>query len=228
VPADVAASLDGRDDDPSWELRDRLIDVVPAGVIASLKRIASARSWTLREKWIASRGGETAVAASFELARTLCESLNGVDDERSWDLRKLVKDTAPVPYLASMGGLSSDRAWKQRGRFLDRAPKVVLRTIAGLDDDRAWDLRERAAMRVKEAIDSMIGLDGDRAWTLRDRCADVWPSTVVKSLGPLARGQRGTALVARQLGRYPGNVSLLKHAAAIELGADLAAVDGAE
>jgi hypothetical protein len=92
----------------------------------------------------------------------------------------------------------------------------------GIVDLRAWDLREACAARVKEAIDSMIGLDGDRAWVLRDAHADAWPSTVVKSLGPLARTPRGQALVERQLARHPGNISLLKHATAIALGADLA------
>ena len=46
----------------------------------------------------------------------------------------------------------------------------------------------------------------------------MWPSTVVKTLGPLADTARGKALVQRQLTRHPDNVSLLKHAAAIALG----------
>jgi dTMP kinase len=129
---------------------------------------------------------------------------------------------APVPVLASLAGLTSDRAWKWRSRWIERAPKVILRTISGLDDDAAWELREGAAARVKEAVDSMVGLASERAWALRERCADLWPSTVVKSLGPLAATPRGAALVIRQLERHPGNLSLLKHAAAVALGTDVA------
>jgi hypothetical protein len=68
----------------------------------------------------------------------------------------------------------------------------------------------------------MIGLDGERAWRLREACADLWPSTVVKSLGALAASPRGVALLGRQLERHPGNLSLLKHASAVALGSDVA------
>jgi hypothetical protein len=40
----------------------------------------------------------------------------------------------------------------------------------------------------------------------------------VKSLGPLADGGRGRALITRQLAAYPNSLSLLKHAAAVALG----------
>ena len=62
-------------------------------------------------------------------------------------------------------------------------------------------------------------MDDAEAWALRERYADVWPSTVVKTLGLLARGARGRALLERQLAGYPDNLSLLKHAAAIALDA---------
>jgi dTMP kinase len=97
----------------------------------------------------------------------------------------------------------------------------VFATLRGSDDARAWELRERFCVACKEAIDSLQSLDGPGAWALRERCADVWPSTVVKSLGPLASTPRGQALVQRQLRRHAGNISLLKHAAAIAVGANV-------
>jgi len=57
----------------------------------------------------------------------------------------------------------------------------------------------------------MIGLDGDEAWALRDAWADTWPSTCVKSLGPLQASARGADLAARLLAANPGDISLLKH-----------------
>ena len=74
------------------------------------------------------------------------------------------------------------------------------------------------AAYLKEAIDSIADLDDEEAWKLREGFRDVWPSTVVKSLGPLADGPRGQALLIRQLGAHRGNISLLKHASAVALG----------
>ena len=68
-----------------------------------------------------------------------------------------------------------------------------------------------------EAVDSISELDDSEAWQLREDFADVWPSTVVKSLGILADGERGSRLIARQLTRHPENISLLKHAASVAL-----------
>jgi dTMP kinase len=133
-------------------------------------------------------------------------------------MRKNARAAAPVSALASIQGLRSETAWKWRSRYLARAAKIVMRTIEGLDDDRAWQLREETAPRCKEALDSMIGLDGERAWRLREAHADTWPSTVVKSLGPLAAKPRGKELLLRLLGRYADDPSLLKHATAAALG----------
>jgi hypothetical protein len=94
-----------------------------------------------------------------------------------------------------------------------------MESLRRVDAPRAWDMRRRAVREIKEAVDSIVGLDAPEAWQLREDYADLWPSTVVKSLGPLADLARGQQLVARQLGRHPENVSLLKHAAAIALSA---------
>jgi hypothetical protein len=83
----------------------------------------------------------------------------------------------------------------------------------------AWQMRRAVAADCKEAIDSISAMDDAEAWQLREQYSDLWPSTVVKSLGPLADGPKGQALLLRQLERHPGNLSLLQHAAAIALGA---------
>jgi len=102
-----------------------------------------------------------------------------------------------------------------------RAPKAVLSTIVGMDDTRAWGLRVATAFRCREALDSMIGLDHPTAWEIREACLEVWPPSVVKSLGVLVSGARGHALVEEALAQFPEQISLLKQAAIIATGASL-------
>jgi dTMP kinase len=220
APIEVMMSLDGADDDEAWSLRDQLFASSGNAVIETLGRIGTARAWQMRETWLVSRGGEAALEV-YETARALAKSITGLDDERAWDLRKELRAAAPIAALASIKFLVSDRSWKWRERYLDRAPKTVFETLARIDDPRGWAMREKKAPLVKEAIDSLNELDGDVAWRLREQFSDVWPSTVVKTLGRLASTAAGEALVERLLRAHPDNVSLLKHAAAIALGAHL-------
>ncbi len=214
APREAAESVAGMDDADAWTLRDELYAAAADAVVGSLAGLEEARAWTLRSRWLGERGGEPALGI-YENARMACKSVAGLDDERAWRLRALARDVAPVAAIASLDTLTCDRAWTWRERYLERAPRVVLGTLRGLDDPRAWEMRGLFAARCKEALDSMVGMDGPAAWRLREGCADVWPSTVVKSLGALAGTARGSALVSRQLERHPGNISLLKHAASI-------------
>ena len=93
-----------------------------------------------------------------------------------------------------------------------------MQTLVGIEDERASRMRAAVVADCKEALDSIVALDGPRAWSLRETYADVWPSTAVKSLGPLADGTRGRTLIARQLAAHPNSLSLLKHASAVALG----------
>jgi dTMP kinase len=220
APADVMVALDTLDSEEAWSLRERLWPTMPDVVVASLERLGSPRAWQLRDRWLADKGGEPAFA-SFENARVICKSITALDDDRSWELRKASRDAAPISAIISTKQVIADRAWKWRWRYLERAPKAVLETISRVDDARAWQMREKVAPTVKEAIDSMNELDGPTAWRLREQYADVWPSTVVKSLGVLAATPQGRALVDRQIRRYPENLSLLKHVAAIAVGAHI-------
>ncbi len=223
VPLDVLAGLDGFDDAEAWDLRDRCYGQAPDIVVASLVRLDTGRAWDLRERYLADKGG-TAALERYDTAVAVCRSITGLDNERAWDLREQARHAAPIAALWSLAGMGADASWTWRDKWLERAPKIVLGTVRRLDDPRAWQMRERVADRCKEAIDSIQDLDGPSAWALRTRCADVWPSTVVKSLGPLAGTPQGIELVERQLRKYPENVSLLKHAAAIALGANVRTV----
>ncbi len=219
-PIDVLSGFEASDEEEAWILRDRLYATAPDIVVGTLMRVPGARAWAMRETWLGAKGGEKALE-NYETARILCKAVSGLDDDRAWELRKEARDTAPIAAISSLYYVDSDKAWKWRERWLERAPKTVFGTMRRSDDERAWQMRERLAAVCKEAIDSIQDLDGPRAWALREQHADTWISTVVKSLGPLATTPRGRALVEQQLTRHPGNVSLLKHAAAIAVGANV-------
>jgi hypothetical protein len=162
--------------------------------VISTKRIAGERAWALRAR------------ATDAAARA--DALTAIDDDLSWEWRDRLFSDAPGPVLASLEGLTGDRAWELRERFIERAPKIILRTIHGLVDERAWALRERMADKAKEVVDSIVGLDDERAWGLRARGAARWPATVVESLGPLSRGERGRAVMAELMKQHPDHCTL--------------------
>jgi dTMP kinase len=212
----VATSLDGVEGEEADGLRDRLFQHSPEAVVASLARQASRAAWELRERWLAWHREE--LTSRYEIALVTATSVTGLRDDRAWRLREQARAVAPVATLASLTGVLGDAAWRWREELLARAPKIVMQTLIGVDDDRAWTMRAAVAADCKEALDSIVALDGPRAWSLRENYADVWPSTVVKSLGPLADSGRGRALIGRQLGAHPNSLSLLKHASAVALG----------
>ena len=78
-------------------------------------------------------------------------------------------------------------------------------------------LREQVARHCKEALDGFEGVDSPEAWALREVSYDIWPSSVVKTLGPLADTEGGRAVIERQLAAYPEDLSLLRHVARIAL-----------
>jgi dTMP kinase len=203
-PEAVLATLDGNDTATAWSIRDRLVEHCLPDVVASLKRLDGERAWALRARF------EAEISDPMEMSY-LVESVRGLGDERAWGIRDRYLDVLPIEVLWSLDGLQDARSWVLRSRYASQAPKIVLRTIDGLDEPRAWALRRVYAPRVKEALDSMLGLDGDVAWTIRAECLDIWPSTTVKSLGPLIQTARGREMVLAALTRYPDNVSLLKH-----------------
>jgi dTMP kinase len=214
------ASLEGIGDDEAWGLRDRIYSTAPDVAVASTLGLRDGRAWATRQRWLSDRGGLPALG-TYEVARIACRAVTGLDDEAAWEWREAAWAAAPVAALGSLIGVFGERSWTWRQRWVAQAPKTVFTTLRGSDDARAWELRDRLASTCKETIDSLTALDGPAAWALRERCADLWPSTVVKSLGPLASTPRGRALVQRQLGAHADNISLCKHAAAIAVGANV-------
>jgi dTMP kinase len=226
APREVVASLGAALDDGAWALRYRLAALHPDALVAQLGTIHDERAWELRIAYLARHGAS--VAESYELAVNAARSVTGLDDERAWKIRELTRDAAPIAMLRSVTGVEGPRSWVLRERYLNQAPKAVMTTLTRLRDDRAWAMRAAVAKDCKEALDGISGMPDDGAWTLRDAYLDVWPSTVVKSLGPLADEPRGAALVRRQLVAHGNNLSLLKHAAAIALGAHRFTIDHEE
>ena len=221
-PAEIAMSLSGLDTEGAWSARERLFDGHADAVVSSLARVGGARSWALRERWL--DGKRSQLATHYETARAGARSVTACEEDAAWRVRDRARTIAPVAALASIEGLRDPRAWSWRQEHLFRAPKVVMATLRGVRDPEAWEMRRAVAVDCKEALDSVVALDDKEAWDLREAHADTWPSTVVKTLGPLAHTPRGQALVTRQLAKYSDNVSLLKHAAAIALSALVLAI----
>jgi dTMP kinase len=217
APAEVLLSVSGCDDDWSWALRERLLDAAPDAVVASLSGLSNERAWRLRESWLPKR--RLALDEDYETARIALKSVTRLPDAKAWQWRTLGAKVAPVAALASIKGLDDDESWQWRRRFLHHAPKVVMATLTRMQQPEAWSMRKEIAQDCKEALDSISKLDDAEAWQLREAHKDTWPSTVIKSLGPLADSPRGSELLARQLKRHSDNLSLLQHAAAIFLGA---------
>lgn len=210
VPLAVLGTLSGSDRDIAWEFREGAVAREPRAVVASLRRMEDDRAWSWRDQYIEEMGGDI-VYQDITLARPLLESIRGLSDKRSWGIRKRCMQESPVQVLKSLSGLACERSWSLREEYAALAPKVVLRTFDGQESGVAWAMRRRFAPRAKEALDSMQGLDSDAAWSIRDALADVWPSTVVSSLGLLGGSERGMRLIETLLTKYPQNLSLLKH-----------------
>ncbi len=210
VPRAVLDTIRGSDRDIAWEFREGAAGREPRAVVASLRRMESARAWSWRDRYIEEMGGDT-VYEDILLARPLLDSIRGLGDKRSWEIRKRCLVESPVQVLKSLDGLACERSWNLREEYAALAPKVVLRTFDGQDSESAWAMRRRFASRAKEALDSMRGLDMDAAWSIRDALIEVWPSTVASSLGALGGTERGLALIETLLTKFPRNLSLLKH-----------------
>jgi dTMP kinase len=221
-PDAVLATLDGNDGPIAWALRERLEGRAARAVVSSLKRIGSERAWELRRRLLRQTGGEAALADPT-IAEPLASSLRGLSSSEAWELRRACFDAAPVAALESLTEVSDDESWAWRSRWLERAPRAVLRSLWRLDDRRAWEMRRRVGATVKEALDSMAGMDSADAWALREELCERWPSTAVKSLGPLYAGKRGRALADRALSARPDDLSLIKHMTALLHDAEAAA-----
>jgi dTMP kinase len=228
APAEALFSASGLNDARAWQARESWFESAPELQelsVGSLFGLDDERAWSLRQRLLSARSAQ--LETSYELARCLARSVTGLGSERAWQLRRATRRLAPVAALASLAGVTDAESWRWRGESLRAAPKVVMSTLLGALEPAAWQMREQAVADCKEALDGLQNLDAARAWALREGSRDVWPSTVVKVLGALADSARGQALIARQLGLYPDNLSLLKHVSSIALGLHLPAASPA-
>lgn len=219
APADALIALGGVDAERAWQAREDAFASEPAlreVVVGTLAGLDSERAWRLRRELLQERQHQ--LSTSYELSRVLAKSVGGLSGEPAWQLRRNARALAPVAALQSLVGVNDDESWRWRRQLLRKAPKVVMASLRGRTEPEAWEMRATVADDCKEALDGLQGVELEPAWSLRERYAAVWPSTAVKSLGPLADTPRGARLLAEQLARFPDNVSLLKHAAAIALG----------
>jgi dTMP kinase len=216
APSEALPCLSGSTDARAWAARDRWLEREPEATLSSLAGLDDARAWAMRERLLKLRDG--VVSTSYEFARALARSVTGLSTDTAWHLRSQARRLAPVAALASLAGVNDPQSWIWRAQALNYAPKVVMNSLKGCSEPAAWRLREQVARHCKEALDGFEGVDNLEAWTLREASYDVWPSSVVKTLGPLADADRGRAVVERQLAAYPEDVSVLRHVARIVLG----------
>lgn len=218
APADALTCLNGLTDARAWSARERYFTqpALQGLVVGTLSGLDSEQSWDLRERLLGERRGQ--LGQDYELSRVVTKSVTGLADGRAWSLRREARRAAPVGALSSLLGVTDAESFRWRSESLRQAPKVVMASLRGIFDDAAWNMRRAVAHDCKEALDGLQGVDSEPAWSLRSASRDVWPSTVVKTLAGLADAPRGQELVARQLQKYPENVSLLKHVASIALG----------
>ncbi|HEY6729091.1 MAG TPA: dTMP kinase [Polyangiaceae bacterium] len=216
VPSEALLCLSGSTDARAWAARDRWCECEPQATLASLAGLDDPRAWAMRERLLTLRG--EVISTSYEFARALARSVTGSSTDAAWHLRRQARSVAPVAALASLAGVYDPQSWLWREQALEYAPKVVMHSLNGCAEPAAWRLRQQVARRCKEALDGFEGVDSPEAWTLREASYDTWPSSVVKTLGPLADTERGRAVIERQLAAYPDDVSLLRHVARIALG----------
>jgi len=221
VPSEALPCLRGSTDARAWAARDRWFEREPEATLSSLAGLDDARAWAMRERLLTLRGA--VVSTSYEFAHALARSVTGLSTDAAWHLRSQARRLAPVAALASLAGVNDPQSWTWRAQALKYAPKVVMNSLKGCAEPAAWRLREQVVRHCKEALDGFEGVDSPEAWTLREASYDIWPSSVVKTLGPLADVERGRAVIERQLAAYPEDVSLLKHVARIALGLHRAA-----
>jgi dTMP kinase len=215
APDEVIKSITQLNDNASYELRERFFETHAEAVLNSIAGHDSERAWVLRRRYL--KQHEHRLASDYEIARALAKSVQALGSDEAFELRARAAEAAPLSSLSALWGLSCERSFALRARYLRRAPKLVMESLRKISAPRAYEMRRQTVREIKEAVDSIAELDDSEAWQLREDFADVWPSTVVKSLGILADGERGSRLLGRQLGRHPENISLLKHAASVAL-----------
>ena len=225
APAEVAASLEGLDDETAWALRAELYPRVPEAVLASLALLDVPRAWELRTRWIDDAGRPRTRRRQLRARarpRPLGDRARRRPRPGSCARRRASAPRSPRSRRSR--GSPATRPGSGATARSGRAPKAVLSTIAGMDDARAWALRWRPPCAAARRSTRWSASTTPTAWEIRETCLELWPPSVVKSLGVLVSGARGHELVERALAQFPDQISLLKQAAIITTGANLSAI----
>jgi dTMP kinase len=185
-PEEVARSLVGVAGQAADQLRARLAERAPGAVVESLRGRSDAFAMELRERYWRQ-------ADAHERAASLRECLH----PKAWRRRERLLEQDPAIAIPSLVGLAPERIDPILERYAEWAPKAVLKALAGRSDARAHGLRRALFDTGREVVDSISGLDDPDSWQLRERCVELWPSTVIWSLGELLDHPRTPDLLER-------------------------------
>ena len=125
----LAESLIGLDTPRAWEIRHRLLPKYAPWVLRGLGSIDSEAAWKLRDDYVS-------------LApKLVAKSLDGMDSDRAHDMRDMIGDSAKQ-VLDSLQYLESDRAWIIRKRLKDIFPSTSVSSLGKRNDSQeAWRFR---------------------------------------------------------------------------------------
>lgn len=109
-----------------------------------------------------------------KLATALQQSLIGVDDDSSWQIREELLRMG-VDARQSIYGLNSRRAWQVRENLLKNndknAKEHLAESLAGIDSERSWEIRDELSNEggyEKQIIYGMACLNSERAKEMRE------------------------------------------------------------
>jgi dTMP kinase len=201
VPDDVAATLGTLNTDEAWTLRDKLVKQSPLLIMSSLRGLDTPRAWEMRESF-----------ARKKALPGLLKGLAYIDTEKAWALRDKHRRNLLPWVILSLLGVDSEEAWKLRRAHLQTATKLVLRSLAGSETDEAWAVRMQEGSWAKEAVSTIKGIDSEPAWKLRESLSDVWPGTVAKSVGmTLAMTDRGFDFLLDLSAKHPEDPDVIHY-----------------
>ena len=125
----LVESLVGIDSPRAWKIRHRLLPKYAPWVLRGLGSIDSEDAWKLR--------GEYVSLAPKLIAKTL----NGMDSDQANDMREMIGDSAKQ-VLDSLQYLESERAWIIRRRLKDTYPSTSVSSLGKTNDSQdAWRFR---------------------------------------------------------------------------------------
>lgn len=160
--AEAAYHLRSMDSEDAWQLREKLIEHVPAVTAYGLGPLLSQRAFEMRQRLIDIVPGRVARSLSTEWAEA---------DDAVLDMRRKLAKTVPVDVALSLGSYDTDSAWELREMLVEDAPMVVLASLKGIDSDRAWQLRDKWKKKknIPGLLKGVARLDNERAWKIRDK-----------------------------------------------------------